>query len=134
MVFSLLSSLIACLELNVALINLQAVAVRTRQNVLQSLLLFNRQQQLERRHNPYRRQRFWIRPGRMSAWWDNFVNETFIPEECHENFRMSRTSLLSLSELLRPYIEGETTRMRSPVDVVKKVAITLYYLSDEGRL
>ena len=59
MVFSLLSSLIACLELNVALINLQAVALRRRQNVLRSLLLFNRQQQLERHHNPYRRLFLW---------------------------------------------------------------------------
>ena len=47
---------------------------------------------------------------------------------------MSRTSLLKLSEELRPYIAGIATRMRQPVDVVKKVACTLYYLSDEGRL
>lgn len=47
---------------------------------------------------------------------------------------MSRTSLLSLSELLRPDIEGQTTVMRSPVGVVKKVACTLYNLADEGRL
>ena len=46
---------------------------------------------------------------------------------------MSRTSLYALAVKLRPYIEGEETRMRSPIDVVKKVAITLYYLSDEGR-
>ena len=35
---------------------------------------------------------------------------------------------------LRPYIEGKKTIMRSPVDVVKKVPITLYDLGDEGRL
>ena len=46
---------------------------------------------------------------------------------------MSRTSLYALAVKLMPYIEGEETRMRSPIDVVKKVAITLYYLSDEGR-
>ena len=39
-----------------------------------------------------------------------------------------------LGGLLRPYIEAQTTLMREPVDVVKKVACTLYYLSDEGRL
>ena len=33
-----------------------------------------------------------------------FVNEIFIPEEWQENFRISRTSLLKLSELLRPFI------------------------------
>lgn len=57
-----------------------------------------------------------------------------LPEEWRENFRMSRSSLLSLSELLRPHIEGQTSVMRSPVSVVKQVACTLYYLADEGRL
>ena len=88
-----------------------------------------------RRFKPYRPQRrFWVRPGRTSAWWDNFVDEVVIAEEWRENFRMSRVSLLSLRELLRPHIEGQETIMRSPVNVVKKVACTLYYLSDEGRL
>ena len=32
------------------------------------------------------------------------------------------------------HIERQVTVMRSPVDVEKQVAITLYYLSDEGRL
>ncbi|MEQ2300432.1 hypothetical protein AMECASPLE_025369 [Ameca splendens] len=64
----------------------------------------------------------------------NFEREIFLPEEWRDNFRMSRSSPLSLSELLRPYIEGETTIMQSPVCVVKKVACTMYYLGDEGRL
>lgn len=34
----------------------------------------------------------------------------------------------------RPFIEGKDTVMRSSVDVVKQVAVTLYYLSDEGRI
>ena len=62
------------------------------------------------------------------------MNEVMIAEEWRENFRMSRSSLLSLSELLRPYIELKETVMRAPIDVVKKVALTIYYLSDEGRL
>lgn len=60
--------------------------------------------------------------------------EIVLPVEWKENFRMSRTSLLALSELLRPHIEGQSTIMRSPVSVVTKVACTLYYLADEGRL
>ena len=55
-----------------------------------------------------------------------------IEEEWRENFRMSKTSLLKLAEELRPYIEGKETIMRSPLDVVKQVALTLYYLSDEA--
>ena len=40
-----------------------------------------------------RKRRFWIRPGRTSAWWDGFVSEIVLPEEWRENFRMSRTCL-----------------------------------------
>ena len=58
-------------------------------------------------------------------WWDNLVDGVMIEEEWHKNFQMSRVSLLSVSELLRPHIEGQGTIMRSPVDVVKKVACTL---------
>ena len=47
---------------------------------------------------------------------------------------MSRASLVTLSEELRPYIEGQTTVMRALIETVKRVAMTLYYLSDEGRL
>ena len=57
------------------------------------------------------------------------MNEVVVAEEWRENFRMSRRNLLKLSELLRPHIGGKTTRMRCPVDVTKKVACTLYYLS-----
>lgn len=124
------------MEINVALYNLYATALHRRRNTVCSALLSNGPQQTLRRYRvrPYLERRFWTRPGRTSAWWHNFVHEVVIPEEWLENFRMSRRSLLNLSELLRPHIEGESTRMRSPVDVVKKVACTLYYLSDEGRL
>ena len=37
------------------------------------------------------------------AWWDNFVSQTVAPEKWKENFRMSRPSLLKLSEELWPY-------------------------------
>ncbi|XP_051800748.1 putative nuclease HARBI1 [Acanthochromis polyacanthus] len=80
------------------------------------------------------RRRFWVRPGRTSSWWDNFVNGVVLDEEWRENFRMSRTSVVAFMEELRPHIEGQTTIMRTPIDPLKKVAMTLYYLSDEGRL
>ena len=88
---------------------------------------------LKKRASRYRR-RFWMRPGRPSAWSDNFINGTMIEEEWRENFRMSKKSLLKLAEELQPYIEGEETIMRSAVDVVKQVALTLYFLIDEGLL
>ena len=81
-----------------------------------------------------RPRRFWIKPGRTSLWWDNFVCNIVPPEEWRDNFRMSRSSFFCLCNQLRPHIERQTTVMRKPVDVEKQVAVTLYYLSDEGRL
>ncbi|XP_046841818.1 putative nuclease HARBI1 [Xenia sp. Carnegie-2017] len=81
-----------------------------------------------------RPRRFWTRPGRTSAWWDNFASEIVVTEEWRENFRMSRESINSLAEELRPYIEGKNTITRKSVDVVKQVAVTLYYSSDDGRM
>ena len=86
---------------------------------------------------PIRRRRtrqVWIRPGRTSLWWDNFVQGEVDDRAWRENFRMSKDSIVALSEELRPYIEGIITNMRAPVGVLKKVACTLYYLNDEGRL
>ena len=86
-----------------------------------------------RRHRR-RERRFWIKPGRTSMWWDNFINDVVPPEEWRENFRMSRSSFFILCQLLRPHIERQTTVMRQPVDGERQVAVTPYYLSDEGRL
>ncbi|KAM3867651.1 putative nuclease HARBI1 [Diretmus argenteus] len=80
------------------------------------------------------RRKFWVRPGRTSSWWDNFVNDVVLDVEWRENFRMSRSSVVALSEELRPHIEAETTNMRTSIDPLKRVALSLYYLSDEGRL
>ena len=49
-------------------------------------------------------------------------------EEWKENFRMSKPSFVKLCDELRPFIERQTTIMRSPIDVEKQVGITLYYL------
>ena len=47
---------------------------------------------------------------------------------------MSRPNFFRLCDELRPIIQRQETCMRSPVDVPKQVALTLYYLSDEGHL
>uniref|UniRef100_A0A8P4JZX5 DDE Tnp4 domain-containing protein n=1 Tax=Dicentrarchus labrax TaxID=13489 RepID=A0A8P4JZX5_DICLA len=81
------------------------------------------------------RRRFWTRPGRSSSWWDNFVTGVAVDNEWRENFRMSRASVVALTEELRPYIEVHRTNMRESIQPLKRVAITLYYLGDEdGRL
>ena len=55
-------------------------------------------------------------------------------EEWKENFRMSKPNFMKLCNLLRPYIEKETTRFTKPLTVETQVAITLYYIADEGRM
>ncbi|CAB3994289.1 nuclease HARBI1 [Paramuricea clavata] len=81
-----------------------------------------------------RPRRMWIRPGRSSIWWENFINEKVVSEEWKENFRMSKPNFLKLCNQLRPYLEKKTTRYRKPLSVEKQIAITLYYVADEGRL
>ena len=96
--------LIACLELNLAILNLLLVSHR-RKTILMRDIAFSRNsyQQFGANTRLARARRFWIRPGRTSVWWDNFVSQTVVPEEWKENFRMPRSSLLKLSEELQLY-------------------------------
>ena len=77
--------------------------------------------------------RFWERPGRTSAWWNNFKNGLVVPEEWNENFRMSKERFDKLCLQLRPCIEKQNTHLRKSISVEKQVAVVLYYLMDEGR-
>ena len=47
---------------------------------------------------------------------------------------MRRDNFYKLCDELRPHLQKRRTVMRSPVEVERQVAATLYYLSDEGRL
>ena len=58
-----------------------------------------------------RARRFWIGPGRTSAWWDNFVSQTVVPEEWKENFRM-----LVTADSRRVSVDGRKRYENSSVD------------------
>ena len=134
---TLISSIISCIQLNTAMLNSQRDYLKKRVDIVRLLSLPAAQTAIMKRlgkKGERRKRRFWIRPGRTSAWWDGFVSEIVLPEEWRENFRMSRVSIMRLAEELRPYIEGKDTIMRTSIDVLKQVAMTLYYLSDEGRM
>ena len=122
---ALISSIIASIQLNHAIIDIQENYKRRRLNLSRLLSTttstFTRVKRLRCRRESKER-RFWTRPGRTSAWWNNFADQVVIPEEWKENFRMSRDSLYNLAEELRPYIQEKATNMRSPVGVVKQVA------------
>ena len=127
----LLSCLLVLQQMN------QAIMMEYRRLQDQRRLLLTQVMDTTRRKLPRKerkQRRFWIRPGRTSLWWDNFLNGVMLEEEWKENFRMSRVSFLNLASLLRPYIQRQDTIMRNSVTVETQVAITLYYLSDEGRL
>ena len=40
---------------------------------------------------------------------------------------------MKLCDKVKPFLQKQSTNMRSAIDVEKQVAVTLYYLSDEGR-
>ena len=63
------------------------------------------------------KQRFWIRPGRTSFWWDNFFDGGMLSEEWKENFRMGKDNFYKLCGELRRFIERKITNMRLPVSV-----------------
>ena len=79
-------------------------------------------------------QKHWIRPGRKNDWWLSFKYNKVTPRDWHENFRMSRESFLVLCQQLEEHLIKRNTRFRKAVSVQEQVALTLYYLSDEGRL
>ena len=134
LLLTLTSALVSCVQVNIALISLHADYVRRRINPMKSIALFDSRKPVKQLRQEQKPRRFWVRPGRATAWWDNFRVEIVIAEEWKEIFRMSRDSLYHLADELQPYIQGKATVMRLPVDVVMQVACTLYYLSDEGCL
>ena len=100
LILGLISSLIARFQTNLAL---QIDYYRRRQNITRSLSVplsrFGRLKRL--RGFPPRPRRFWIRPWRTSGWWDNFVAQKVVEEECRKNFRMSRASRMCSQEIYR---------------------------------
>ena len=105
---------------------------KRRRKYRQTALLSSLGRKVKRRVR--QRRRMWIRPGRSKIWWENFINDKVVNEEWKENFRISKPNFMKLCNLLRPYIEKETTRFRKPLTVETQVAITLYYIADEGRM
>ena len=77
---TIISSLIAYLELSITLVHMNIVRQRIRNDLRQSLVSKNTRK-ATRRSQLYKQRRCWPRPGRTCAWWDNFVNEVVVAEE-----------------------------------------------------
>ena len=85
-----------------------------------------------RKRSKIGRRKYWVKPGRTSLWWENLLNGLSADEEWKINFRMSRRDFFHLADLLRPDIEADANAIRDVLTVEKKLAITLYYLKDQG--
>ena len=72
---TIIFSLIAYLEFSITFVHMNIVRQRIRNDFRQ------KKAKATRRSQPYKQRRFWTRPGRTSAWWDNFVNEVVVAEE-----------------------------------------------------
>ena len=64
---------------------------------------------------------------------DNFVNNIIEADEWRKNFRISKANFIQFYDKARPFLQKQSTIMRSSMNVKKQVALTLYHLSDDGR-
>ena len=107
-VLAVLSGLVGTAECCVALMALNEEHCRRRFLTLTRLFSFERTFQWKiRRHG---QRTCWVRPGRTSAWWDNFENDIVLPVEWRENFRMGKENFCKLCDELAPYLERQRTR------------------------
>ena len=94
-----------------------------------------RYRQLRSRFMRRKKKRYWKNPGRTEKWWQNMLDGSMLPEEWIVNFRMCRNDFMKLEEKLRPYIRPSKDSFRGDtICSVKKLAMTLYYLKDQGSL
>ena len=66
---------------------------------------------------------------RSSNWWEDIVLDDFSPHDWMQNFKMSRQSFHYLCDQLKDLLKKETIRLRKPLSVEQRVAITLWILA-----
>ena len=82
-----------------------------------------------------RKRQQWKDPGRVENWWKNALNGLMLEDEWVLNVRMSREDFMALEEQLRFNIRPNQSSFRGDtICSVKKLAMTLYYLKDQGSL
>lgn len=82
-----------------------------------------------------RKRKVWVKPGRTEDWWMKISNGKMHPEEWKINFRLNETEFYRLVNMLRPFANDGSTKVRKDsLTLAKKVAITLYYLKDQGSM
>ena len=127
----------ALIQVNIVLILQTSAHYKRRTNELLNLLalvsLTSSQKGAKKMRKKRKPKRFWTRPGRTGKWWQNFLDNVVILEEWIENFRLSKETFIELCDELRPFLTKSDTTMRKAISVETQIAITLYYMADEGR-
>ena len=68
--------------------------------------------------------------ARLSNWWEDVVLNNFGQHDWMQNFRMSKQSFDYLCGQLKDVLEKQTTKLRKPLTVQQRVAITLWVLAN----
>jgi hypothetical protein len=76
---------------------------------------------------------WWVLP-RSTCWFSRFVLTEFDDTRWLENFRMTKSSLISLSNLLRPHIERMNTNYRTAISPIARVACAFFKLTQGASL
>ena len=118
---ALISSLISCVQINAAVINLHNQYIRDRQDVLRLLSMNSGHHKVKKRANHHRR-RFWTRPGRTSAWWNNFINGTMISP--YLSTQDSQSMLLAICFVLYSFVTVSSSSTSSSVHLY----VSAYFL------
>ncbi|XP_054826090.1 uncharacterized protein LOC129323587 [Eublepharis macularius] len=70
----------------------------------------------------------WVFP-RSSDWWENIVMVHWDDRQWMRRFRMSKSTFIELVEALRPRLHRQTTSLRVPISVERKVAVSVWWLA-----
>lgn len=80
--------------------------------------------------------RLWRTPGRTEEWWTNLWTGRLPEHEWKTNLRMTRAVFMSVADELRYFLEPreDCPRAGDVLSVEKQLAMTLYYLKDQGSM
>lgn len=131
-----LAAMFQCCGFLLSLLMMQSL--RQRQLVLQATQQYNvavARLRLVRRRIFRRRGTMWRNAGRTEQWWLNLYNGVLPEREWKKNLRMSRAVFMSVADELRPFLQpGRSPRGLDVLSVEKQLAMTLYFLKDQGSL
>ncbi len=132
-----LSSLAAVFQCYGLLLSL-LIAQRHRQHRLtiqtasQYSVALGRRRSLQQR-KVCRRERVWRKPGRTEQWWTNLLDGILPDTEWRKNLRIDRGLFMKIASDLKPYLQPRRgPQGKDVLSVEKQLAMTLYYLKDQG--